>query len=237
MSTAIVCVSEAISAAVRRRGAPAGKLVVIPGGIEVERFRPIEADERRAARSAIGIEGDGPVLLHIGWNWEAKGGPLFAAALAAVRAAGTDAVGVSVGGGDRAAAAAAELGLGGALLAVPPEPDVRELYAAADVLLATSHGEGGNPPFAVLEALSCGLAVVARDAPGHRVSESPPRALRLAPADPGELAQQVIAATMRPASAVAAERHEAAEWVAANRSLALMAGRVVDLYEVVLGGR
>lgn len=232
---AIVCVSEAIERAVRRRGAPRKRVQVVANGIDVERFRAIDSDERERARTRLGIAADALALLHIGWDWEAKGGPLFAATVAGARAAGIDAVGVSVGGGAAARAAAAELGLGDALRAVEPDPDVRRLYSAADVLLATSHGEGA--PFAILEALSCGLAVVATDVPGHQLGLEPPSALRLASGGADGLCEAVAAVAGRSAAAGGAEASDAHAWVVANRSLATTASLVVDLYESALADR
>lgn len=228
---AIICVSDAIAAAVRRRGAPRAAVSVVPNGVDTDRFAPIGATERADARALLELPADAPVLLHIGWDWELKGGPLFAQALAALRATGVDAIGLTVGGGAPARAAAEELGLGSALMAVEPTDDVRRLYAAADALVATSLGEGA--PFAVLESLSCGLTVVATDVPGHRLGATPPAALHLASPAPERLADAIASAI---ADRDAASAQAAHGWVVDNRSVAVNAEGVVRVYERVLGG-
>jgi len=226
---AIICVSEAIATAVRQRGAPRAAVEVVPNGVDTDRFTPIDAAERADARAGLGVSAAGPVLLHIGWNWELKGGPLFARAVAALRALGVDAIGVSVGGGAAAAAAADELGLDDGLVAVEPTEDVRRLYAAADALVATSLGEGA--PFALLESLSCGLPVIAADVPGHRLGGEPPAGLRLAAPREDDLAAAIADALAdhRPEDAAAAHR-----WVVEHRSMAATAERIAAVYERVL---
>ena len=231
----IVCAGEGPARAVRRRGAPAGRVVVLMNGIETDRFRPIEPAERARARAELELPEDAPVLLHFGWDWEVKGGPLFAETLVRLRELGVGATGLSVGGGADAGAAAQRLVLDRILLAPEPAEDVRRFYAAADALLATSRDEGN--PFSILEALSCGLPVIGTDVAGHRIADEPPRALRLAPADPARLA----AVTRDALELHPAERevvaHEASEWIAANRDVSRWAREMVALYERALPGR
>ena len=107
------------------------------------------------------------VALHFGRQWELKGGDVFLETMARLRAGPFPGlIAMSPRGGEPARALAAELGLGGALLTPDDVNDVRDLYAASDVLMATSRGEG--MPLTVLEALAGGLPVVASDIPGHR---------------------------------------------------------------------
>ena len=75
-------------------------------------------------------------------------------------------LGVTVGGGDPARELVGRRGLGDLVRVLEPDPDVRRLYAAADVFASTSRAEG--MPFSVAEALCSGVAVVASDLPGHR---------------------------------------------------------------------
>jgi glycosyltransferase involved in cell wall biosynthesis len=140
-------------------------------------------------------------------------------------------VGLTVGGGAEAAAAASSLGLGGALRAPEPHEDVRRFFAAADALLATSRAEGGEPTFSILEALACGLPVIATDIPGHRVGDGGPTALRLSAADPDRIAASAAEVLGRTADERAAEATEAHGWVEANRDLGAWARQVAGLYE------
>ncbi len=73
-----------------------------------------------------------PIVLHFGWDWERKGGVVFLEALARLR--GEQAfLGVTVGGGEPARELVGRLGLGDLVRVLEPDPDVRRLYAAADV--------------------------------------------------------------------------------------------------------
>lgn len=227
-----ICVSEATAAAIRGAGARRRRTTVIENGIDSARFTMIEARERRAARERLGVAEGVPVLLHVGWDWEAKGGPLFSAGLARLRTAGSDAVGISVGGGEAAREASARLGLGDALLAVEPDADVRRFYAAADALVATSHGEGA--PFAMLEALSSGIAVVATEIPGHLLEPDPPVALRLAGLEPDAVAEAARQALARSPQEREAEAREAHAWVSRHRGLERTASEVATVYEAAL---
>ena len=175
------------------------------------------------------------MLLHFAWDWVVKGGPRFAATLAKLRQRRPEAVGLCVGGGDAARAAASELDLGDALRVVEPADDVGFFYAAADALLATSDAEGGGPPWAILEALSCGLPVIATDIAGHRVRNGP-AALRTAPGGPDTLAAVTETVLARPPSERAAEAAAAHEWVADSRGLATSVRRTASLYDRALAG-
>jgi glycosyltransferase involved in cell wall biosynthesis len=229
----IVCVGAATAHEIRLRGARADRVVVIRNGIDTAAFPLIDAAERERARAEFGVGGHDLVLAHFGWAWQGKGGPLFARALAAARERGLDVVGLAVGGGEPARAEAAELGLGEALIACEPRADVREVYAAADALVATSIGEGGDPTFSILEALCCGTAVVASDIPGHRVGTGGPDAARLAPATPEALAEAIEATARRDPQTRAREASVARAWVAAARDLAGPARELADVFDEV----
>jgi glycosyltransferase involved in cell wall biosynthesis len=231
-SVEIVCVSEANVEAVRRRGAARDRVHLIRNGIDTAAFPPIGADERAAARGRLGLEADVPAYLHFAWDWEVKGGPLFARTMAALQAAGEPGVGLTVGAGDHALETAAELGLGDRLRPVEPTDDVAALYAAADALFATSAAEG--MPFAMLESLSRGLPVIASDVPGHRIASPLPPGLRLAAMEPAALAGEAIALAGRDPGEREREAHAARAWVLAERDLSGWAARLLELYESVL---
>jgi glycosyltransferase involved in cell wall biosynthesis len=133
-------------------GVPASRLRFLPNVVDTEQFRP---PAHRA---------EGPVrLLTVGRLVEQKRVDRFLLLLSRLRAAGTGARGVIVGDGPLRAELerqAADLRLG------PHEVEfrgaVREMapvYGEADLLLLTSDHEG--TPNVVLEAMACGLPVVA----------------------------------------------------------------------------
>ncbi|MDX6582329.1 MAG: hypothetical protein QOI10_1513 [Solirubrobacterales bacterium] len=230
----IVCVSEVAAESVRRRGGPAALTTVVANGIETESFALASPEQRQAARASLGLAEAELVLLHFGWEWKVKGGALFVEALARLHADGVAARGLVVAGGEEFRRAADRLGIGEALLIAPPSEDVRRFYDAADLLLATSPAEGGGPPLAVVEALSCGTGVVATDIPGHRVAGRPPAALRLVPAEPGAVAAGVRAAIAAPADQRRAEAAEGHRWVATERNGSLWMRRMGEVYTEAL---
>jgi glycosyltransferase involved in cell wall biosynthesis len=119
-----------------------------------------------------------------------------------------------------------------AVRALGPTSDVRELYAASDLLLSCSRGEG--MPYAVLEALACGLPVVGTDLPvqQHLLEGLP--AARVVPGEAGAIAGGVRDLL----SLTKAERLEQAAAararIEASYSLDAWARRLVDLYEEAL---
>ena len=117
-------------------GDPDGQ--VIPMGVDLELFRPVS---RRAARAALGIDHDAPIVLFGGDPANrVKGYDLFSHALE------------RMGGGARR-------------LLLPDESRraVALKYAAADVLLFTSRQGSEGSPGVVKEAVATGLPVVSVD--------------------------------------------------------------------------
>lgn len=128
-----------VSAALRERmGVHARSARVIPCGVDLELFRPMQ---RAAARARIGIADDRLVVVFPGSPTNpAKDYPLFQAALAELPAAQRARVEVR------------------AITGLERE-EVPLLLAAADLLLLTSAREGS--PMVVKEALACDVPVVA----------------------------------------------------------------------------
>lgn len=159
----VVAVSEATKQDVLRFFDLDPKRVeVIPNGV-AETFRPLAEAERANERGRLGI-GDQIVLLEIGTSIYKNLGT-GVRALRRLRDDGVDAVLLHVGGvpDENIVALADRLGLGGHVRMIGRIDDERlvRIYNAADVLLFPSMGEGfGWPP---LEAMACGLPVVASD--------------------------------------------------------------------------
>ena len=133
-------------------------------------------------------------------------------------------------GGDPARSMAAELGIGDAVLTPGPAEDARPLYAAADVLLSPSRGEGALP-LTVLEALAGGLRVVVSDIPGHVIPGAELTNLVVAPLDPDALAAATGELLERAPDVVERDALASRAWLERERGLQPWAQRVVDLYE------
>jgi glycosyltransferase involved in cell wall biosynthesis len=218
----ILCVGEGILASARRRGAPASKLLLLPNAIDAGRFAAAPLEERRAARAALALPADVPVLLHFGWDWVTKGGDLFLALAARLD---RPLVALTVGAGDQATARVQLLGLEDVVRVLPPAERVEELYAAADVFVASSPAEG--MPYSVAEAVSTGLAVVATDIPGHRGGG--PGVWLGATED--ELARELEEVLARDEAQVAADAAAARTFAVEHLDLAVWVRRLFELYD------
>lgn len=215
----IVAVGPDIAAAARRRLAPRGRLEMLENAIEVSRFPLVEDGERAAARAALDLPDGRPLLVHFGWDWEMKGGPLFASAARLLHERGVDAIAASVGATQSA---------DGEVIALPPRDDVRTVYAAADVLVSSSAVEGG--PFSVLEALAAGTPVVASPHANAGVG-GVLAACRVAERTPAAFADAIATTLERPAEQVEAERDAAREHVVRERDVRAWGAKVADIHE------
>jgi len=132
---------------------------VIPNGVDVEHFSPLAiAPLREAARRQRHISPDETVLLLIGNDWRNKGLTTLLAAMADCRDLP---LWLLVVGQDEQAPFRAQAAMAGVRERVEfcaPVSDVRQMYAAADILVAPSLEDSFNLP--VLEAMACGLPVI-----------------------------------------------------------------------------
>ncbi|MFH1084903.1 MAG: glycosyltransferase family 4 protein [Chloroflexota bacterium] len=133
------------------------RVSVVPLGIDLERFRPLEAAD---ARRQLGL-GQSPIILYVGFGTPRKGLHYLAQAFARLE---SDARLVMVGRWEpgyrerfyRAVGAAAERVVEAGYV---PDDSVPVFYSAADIVVLPSLLEGFGYP--VVEALACGAAVVA----------------------------------------------------------------------------
>jgi glycosyltransferase involved in cell wall biosynthesis len=161
-----VCVSEAVKReVVKREGLPAGKCVVIPNGIGLEREVAVSLEEKRVVRNGLGLPYDCKMVVTLSRLVEEKGiDVLIDAAAVGGR---DDLFLVVVGSGNQERflrQKAKSLGLDMHVLFTGYRKDALRILSAADVFVLPAYEE----PFgiSVLEAMSLGIPVVATDAGG-----------------------------------------------------------------------
>lgn len=152
---------------VERLGVPAQRVTVIPNGVDERQFRPPTDGERRAARQGRGLVDDQLVALMPARISPQKNHHLVVEALARLKATGALPASFrlllagrvsSASYARKVSGAVRRHGLQGQVQFLGAITDMRELYAAADVVLMPSRTEAS--PIAALEALSCGVPVL-----------------------------------------------------------------------------
>ncbi|WOP17204.1 glycosyltransferase family 4 protein [Raineyella sp. LH-20] len=133
--------------------------VVIPNGVDIQRFHPVGPAERAVLRGRLGLPVDRTLAVFVGHEFDRKGLPLALAAL--VDRPGTDLV---VVGGTPAMIAAARhravtLGVAERVHFVGRQDDPVPWIQAGDVFVLPSAYEANA--LVLLEALACGLPVIA----------------------------------------------------------------------------
>lgn len=168
----VFAVSDSLRQLALQLGVPAEKTEVVGNGVDAGRFRP---RDRNAARAALGLPANAPVLISVGWLVERKGYHLVIDALPALCRRWPGLVYLIVGAGNAAGdnraaleAQARRLGVDAAvrfLGALPPD-ELPGPLSAADVFVLATRNEGWANVF--LEAMACGLPVVTTDVGGNR---------------------------------------------------------------------
>lgn len=151
----------------------------MPYGVHTDRFRPCDPHEKQRLRQHLGrrhaIPTNGPWVLAVGRLVYKKGFGVVVDALPRVLASVPDARVLIVGSGPLRAELQVQAAANGAadrvhLLGAAPHSELPDYYNAADIVTVPSvHGPSGNVdglPNTLLEALSCGSAVVASEVAG-----------------------------------------------------------------------
>jgi glycosyltransferase involved in cell wall biosynthesis len=229
----ILCVAPNILEQARRRLAPRSRLELVPNAIDLSRFPVAGADARRTAREALGLPLNACVALHFGWDWQRKGGDIFLRALALSKMANV--VAVTVADEQPAMGLAESLGIADRLRVLPPSDDVASLYAAANVFVASSRGEGH--PFAVAEAIASGLPVLASPIPGHEMIATATTACRIVALDPAAFASAIADAFDQTSDDRSREQSAARAWAIAQMEIDSWSERMLARYEHALTSR
>jgi glycosyltransferase involved in cell wall biosynthesis len=172
----VLACSHSAAAELRRiavaHGGSGAEVIYAPHGVDVDRFRP--GPEGSDATDRTGL--DEPVrLLTVGRLVPKKGYPTLVSALAELADRGVPFTCRIIGGGDLREALAARLASAGIadrveLCGTRTQIEILEEYRQADLFVqasvVTADGDRDGIPNSVLEAMSCGLAVVATDVAG-----------------------------------------------------------------------
>ena len=165
-ASTIVCCSDGEASSGRRFGVR-GDLLVVPNAVDVARFAPLAAPERRERRRALGLGlGDAPVAVCVGRLSPQKGQDLLVDAWSSVAASVPGAVLAIVGDGPLAPELRDRAGGRSDIRFVGASDDVAGWLGAADLAVLPSRYEG--MALGVIEAIATGTAVVTSDADGMR---------------------------------------------------------------------
>jgi glycosyltransferase involved in cell wall biosynthesis len=193
-SDRVIAVSESTrSYLLDREDLPDDLVTVIPNGIDAEVFKPASEPQREESRDAMGISRDCFVIGGVGRLVAQKNFTLFMDIAARVLSGNPSAVFVIAGTGpqgEELKAKAATLGIADRVRFLGHVSDRLALYHALDALLMTSDFEG--TPMVLLEAMACGLPVVASAVDGiAEVCSDGKDAILVAPGDEPRFASSV----------------------------------------------
>ncbi len=228
---AFVAVSGPIRDELRRAGIPGDRIRSIPNGVDTRRFAPSDDAERRHLRRALALP-PVPVVLYAGRLAPEKGVDLLLDAWAEARRRGCLGILCVLGDGPERGALerrARDLGVLGAVRFAGATEDVGPWLRAADAFVLPSRQEGLS--VALLEAMACGLTVVATDVGGTGAAAGDVARL-VPPADVRALAEAIHGVLEEPGRARALG--EAARRRVVERfGILEVARRHLDLYREV----
>jgi glycosyltransferase involved in cell wall biosynthesis len=142
-------------------GVDAGHVHFVPNGVDTERFRP-ERTRTGALRTRFGIGADAPVVGFVGrLAWE-KGPDVFLRTALSIRAQRPDARFIVVGDGamlEQLQTFVRRFELARSVHFAGTRDDMPAVFNELDVLVLTSRSEA--MPLALMEAMACGLPIVA----------------------------------------------------------------------------
>jgi len=229
-------VAELMAARLR---VPRERIEVVPRGRDPAALGTRTPARRAAARVALGLGPDTPLVLAAARHEHQKGLDVLLAAFPAVaRAAPGARLAVAGRTGNqtpRLRAAAEGSGLGPAVGLLGARGDVAELLCAADVFVVPSRWEGFGS--VLLEAMALEAPIVASDLPAVReVVTHGDSALLVAPDRPAELAAAVTATLADPAGAASRARRGRERFLA-SFTVDRVADAMAGLYRRALAGR
>ena len=211
----VFAVSSSLGRIAQALGVPTSKLVVVGNGVDLDKFAPVS---RSAARAALDLPADAPVIVSVGGLVERKGFHRVIDILPALRERHPGLIYLVVGGpspeGDlsrelRAQVAAAGLEASVRFLGALAPERLSGPLSAADVFVLSTRNEGWANVF--LEAMACGLPVVTTDVGGNAEVVCRDELGTVVPFDDAPALQAAVdAALVRPWDREAIRAHAAA---------------------------
>jgi glycosyltransferase involved in cell wall biosynthesis len=208
--------------------APAGRVTLVPNGIDVHRLR---RSEPGTLRDALGIPATAPLVLYVGRHARVKNIPRLLGVARTVLDANADVRVVLAGDGlGPELVAGTPLAAESRLFCLGPRQDVPSLLRDATALILTSDNEG--MPNVVLEALASGVPVVATNV-GDLARMIPEGCGLLVPREVEPFAAALLRVLAEaPAFRRAVKAHAAS--LAALWSSEAMANRTIDVWREAL---
>lgn len=235
----VVTIAEGMRQEIIERGIPSSKVLVVPNGVDPERFTPTEPSP--ALRQKYGLDGKTVIGYISNLDHPREGQEVLIEATARLRARGREVVCLLVGDGRRRAELeelAQSAAPGGVVFtgAVPHE-QVRDFYSLIDIFVVPRVDERAArlvTPLKPFEAMAMRRPMIVSDLPAlTEVAKPGERGLAFAPGDADALAEAVEVFLDHPehASALA---EEARRWVLAERTWAANGKRYREIYREVI---
>ncbi|NIM19919.1 MAG: glycosyltransferase [Candidatus Latescibacteria bacterium] len=192
----VLSVSESLKDEIVKLGIDEARVAVIPNGIDLELFA---RTAKKKARQIIGMDEEAPICVCVGRMSPEKGVDVVVRALEHVQTEGLRLLLVGSGSEeDRLKTLATQLNVDEKIMFAGEKAytEIPNWLCASDVLVLPSRNEGH--PNAVLEALACGVPVIASRVGGvPEIITSPELGLLVDPDNPVQLARAIDQALAR----------------------------------------
>jgi glycosyltransferase involved in cell wall biosynthesis len=244
-SDLVLCVSPSLRTHCRA-DLPAAHVRLAPNGVDTTRFRPVDAEARRALRRGLGWPETQPVVLFVGFFSRDKRPDLLFRVWRRLNSGGVRPRLVFVGAKStpyyeidhslarRIRQEADQIGCSRDVVFVEPTHETERYFRAADVFVLPSIREA--QPLALLEAMACGVPSIAtRLAGATDVLIEDGRNGRLVPADDEDALATALGELLADEAAARLMGARARETVMAAYDIRRTAERWLAAYATVLG--
>ncbi len=231
---AVISLTEHMSAELSTAGIPSDRVVLIPNGVDCERFAPVAPERRAELRAQFDFPPERPVVLFAARLAYQKAVDVLLRAWKLVHERCPEALLVLAGTGalkEELETLSYELGLDDAVRFLGWVETTRPLYQAADLFVLPSWSEGMSN--ALLEAMACGLPPVVSNIPGNADVVTQEQDGLLVKAGDEEAWAAALERGLRDAALRARLAKAARETIQGQYSVELMNRRYACLYQQV----